>query len=95
MLAREKFSQGWISKANAVLDEADEVSAEEIHAVGFAMVEFLMTPAFRSSFPAFAQGMSKGKEKLEDVLKEVYRADREEFLNQSGDWVAERYGQDQ
>jgi hypothetical protein len=59
------------------------------------MVEFLMTPEFRGSFPAFAQGMSKGKEKLDDVLQEVYRADREEFLNQSGSWVALRYGQDQ
>ena len=39
--------------------------------------------------------MSKGKEKLDDVLKEVYHADREAFLNQSGDWVATRYGQDQ
>ncbi len=58
------------------------------------MVEFLTTE-FRGSFPAFTQGMSKGKEKLDDVLKEVYRADRDEFLNQSGNWVAQHYGQDQ
>jgi len=94
-LAREKYSQGWPSKATEALGEGDQVSAEEIRAVGFAMVEFLMTPEFRGSFPAFAQGMSKGKEKLDDVLQEVYRADREEFLNQSGSWVALRYGQDQ
>ncbi|MGD0043981.1 MAG: hypothetical protein ABSE84_26850, partial [Isosphaeraceae bacterium] len=94
-LAREKYSQGWPSKATEVLGEGDQVSAEEIRAVGFAMVEFLMTPEFRASFPAFAQGMSKGKERLDDALKEVYRADREVFLNQSGDWVATRYGQDQ
>jgi len=94
-LAREKYSQGWPSKATEALGEGDQVSAEEIRAVGFAMVEFLMTPEFRASFPAFAQGMSKGKERLDDALKEVYRADREVFLNQSGDWVATRYGQDQ
>ena len=94
-LAREKYSQGWPSKATEALGEGDQVSAEEIRAVGFAMVEFLMTPEFRASFPAFAQGMSKGKERLDDVLKEVYRADREVFLNQSGDWVAATYGQDQ
>ncbi len=94
-LAREKYSQGWPSKATEALGEGDQVSAEEIRAVGFAMVEFLMTPEFRGSFPAFAQGMSKGKEKLDAVLQEVYRADREEFLNQSGSWVALRYGQDQ
>ena len=28
-----------------------------------------MTPEFRSAFPAFAQGMSKGKEKLDDVAQ--------------------------
>ncbi len=94
-LAREKYSQGWPSKATEALGEGDQVSAEEIRAVGFAMVEFLMTPEFRGSFPAFAQGMSKGKQKLDAVLQEVYRADREEFLNQSGSWVALRYGQDQ
>src|SRR5271157_2370606 len=94
-LAREKYSQGWPSKATEALGEGDQVSAEEIRAVGFAMVEFLMTPEFRGSFPAFAQGISKGKEKLDDVLQQVYRADREEFLNQSGSWVALRYGQDQ
>jgi len=94
-LAREKYSQGWPSKATEALDEGDQVSVEEIRAVGFAVVEFLMTPEFRASFPAFAQGMSKGKERLDDVLKEVYRADRQVFLNQSGDWVAATYGQDQ
>ncbi len=94
-LAREKYSQGWRSKATEALDEGDQVSAEEIRAVGFAMVEFLMTPEFRGAFPAFAQGMSKGKEKLDDVLKEVYRADRQEFLNRSESWVALHYGQDQ
>jgi Planctomycete cytochrome C len=92
-LAREKFSQGWASKAAESLSEGDQASAEEIRAVGFAMVEFLMTPEFRSSFPAFAQGMSKGN--LDDVLKEVYRADHDQFLNLSGDWVAATYGQDQ
>jgi hypothetical protein len=91
-LAREKFSQGWSSKAGEVLVESDQVSAEEIRSVGFALVEFLLTPEFRSSFPAFAQGMSKGKEKLDDVLKEVYSCDREEFLRQSGEWVALAYG---
>jgi hypothetical protein len=94
-MARDKYNQGWPTKAAEALGEGDQVSAEEIRGVGFAIVEFLMTPEFRSSFPAFAQGMSKGKEKLDDVLKEVYRADREEFLNRSGDWVAARYGQDQ
>ena len=94
-LARNKYNQGWPSKAAEALGEGDQVSAAEIRAVGFATVEFLMTPEFRASFPAFAQGMSKGKEQLDDVLKEVYHANREAFLTQSGDFVATRYGQEQ
>ena len=93
-LARDKYVQGWSSKATEALAETDQVSAEEIRAVGFALVEFL-TAEFRGSFPAFTQGMSKGKQNLDDVLKEVYHADRDAFLNQSGSWVALHYGQDQ
>ena len=32
-----------------------------------------MAPDLRASFPAFVQGMSKGKEKLDDVLRDVYQ----------------------
>jgi hypothetical protein len=94
-LARDKYNQGWPTQATEVLGEGDRVSAEEVRGVGFAIVAALMTPEFRASFPAFARGMSKGKERLDDVLKEVYGATREDFLNKTGDWVAERYGQDQ
>jgi hypothetical protein len=93
--AREKYNQGWPTKATEALGEGNQVSAEEIRAVGFAIVECLMTPDYRQAFPAFARGMSAGKEKLDDVLKDVYGASREDFLNKTGDWVAERYGQDQ
>ncbi len=94
-LARIKYNQGWPSKATEALGDGDQVTAAEIRAVGFAIVQCLMMPAYRASFPAFAEGMSKGNEKLDDVLKEVYHADREAFLNLTGDWVASHYGQDQ
>jgi hypothetical protein len=94
-LAHQKYDLGWPTKATEALAETDQVSSEEIRAVGLVVVEFLMSPSFRASFPAFAKGMAGGKEKLDDVLHEVYGATREDFLNQSGDYVAQRYGPNQ
>jgi hypothetical protein len=94
-LAHQKYDLGWQTKAVEALAETDQVSAEEIRAVGLVVVEFLMSPSYRAAFPAFTRGMAAGKEKLDDVLREVYGASREDFLAQSGDWVAERYGPNQ
>jgi hypothetical protein len=94
--AHDKYKQGWDTKASEVVGESDQSSLDEIHGVGFAIVEsLLLSPDLRSAFPAFARGMSKGTEKLDEVLKDVYRATRDEFLSRTGDWVAERYGRDQ
>jgi hypothetical protein len=93
-MAWEKYRGGWLTKANEALAEGDQVSAEELRAIGFAIVECLMSEEFVKSFPAFVAGMNQGKEKLDDVLKEVYGASREDFLNKTGEWVAEKYGQD-
>jgi hypothetical protein len=92
-LALEKYKQGWEVKATDVLGEGEQVSSLETRGVGFAVVEALISSAdLRGSFPAFAQGMSKGAEKLDDVLTETYNATREQFLARTGDWVAGRYG---
>ena len=93
--ARDKYNQGWPTRATEALGEGSQVSAEEVRAVGFAIVECLMSPTYRPLFPAFVKGMGAGKEKLDDVVKDVYGATREDFLNNTGEWVAERYGQDQ
>jgi hypothetical protein len=93
--AWEKYKQGWSTKATEALGEGSQVSAEEIRAVGFAIVESLTAPDYRQSFPAFARGMSAGKEKLDDVLKDVYGVTREDFLKGTDEWVAEHYGHDQ
>jgi hypothetical protein len=92
-LAHQKYDQGWITRATDVLGETDQVSAEEMRGMGLAFVESLLAPDLRVSFPLFAKGMSQGKEKLDDVLKEVYGVSREDFLNSTGDWVARQYGQ--
>jgi Planctomycete cytochrome C len=94
-IAREKYRQGWLTRATEVLGEGEQASNQDLHGVGFAIVDALLSPDLRASFPAFVQGMSKGKEKLDDVLRDVYQANREEFLNRTGDWVAQRYGRDQ
>jgi hypothetical protein len=94
-LAHQKYDLGWQTKATDALAETDQVSPDEIRAVGLVVVEFLMSPTYRAAFPAFARGMAAGKEKLDDVLREAYGASREDFLDQSGDWVAQRYGPNQ
>lgn len=91
-LAHQKYDQGWITRATDVLGETDQVSAEEMRAISLAIVESLLAPDFRASFPLFVRGMSQGKERLDDVLKEVYGASREDFLNSTGDWIAKQYG---
>jgi len=93
--AREKYGQGWETKANEALGESEQAGVEDLRAVGFAIVEAILNSDLRGAFPAFARGMGKGKEKLDDILKDVYGMTREDFLNQTGDWVASRYGQDQ
>jgi hypothetical protein len=95
-LASEKYRQGWEVKATEVLGEGDQASALEARSVGFAIVEALISsPDLRASFPAFAHGMAKGSDKLDEVLKDAYQATRDEFLDRTGDWVAARYGTDE
>jgi hypothetical protein len=92
MLAHQRYDQGWITRATGVLGETDQVSTEEMRGIGLVIVEWLLSPDLRVSFPLFARGMSQGKERLDDVLKEVYDVSREDFLNMTGEWVARQYG---
>jgi cytochrome c553 len=86
------FDQGWRSKANEALGGSDQITADGIHAVGFALVEAMMGSEMRQRFPAFLKGMTQGGEKLDEVLQFVYGGNREEFLDGTGDWVAGHYG---
>ncbi len=62
-----------------------------LHAVGFALVEAMMS-GMSQGFPAFVSGMLQGGDKLDEMLKKVYGGTREEFLDGTGDWVAAHYG---
>jgi hypothetical protein len=92
--ALANFEQGWKTKANEALGGAEQISPGDLHAVGFALVEAMMSTELSRSFPAFVKGLLRGGEKLDDVLEKVYDgATREGFVDDIGDWVAARYGQ--
>jgi hypothetical protein len=93
--AWDKHRQGWDHKATEALGEGEQASIEEIRAVGFAVVDLLLSPPFREAFPGFARSMSEGREKLDEAIQKAYDANREQFLSQTGEWVAERYGNSQ
>jgi hypothetical protein len=90
--ALANFDQGWATKANEALGGAEQIAAGDLHAVGFAFVEAMLSTELRGAFPAFVAGMLEGQGKLDDVLKGVYRgATREGFINDTGQWMVMRY----
>lgn len=91
-IAFDAFRQGWATKATEALGGGREMSGEEFRAISFALVECLASPQYQRLFPAMAQGMSEGQEKLDEVVKDVYGVSRDVFLGVTGDWVAGAYG---
>jgi hypothetical protein len=91
--AQANYQQGWLSKANEVLGDSGQMGTEDVHAISFALVEAMWTSNLRQGFPAFVHGMFGGTAKLDDVLERVYSAKRDEFIEDTGEWVAEHYGQ--
>jgi hypothetical protein len=90
--ALANFDQGWMTKANETLGGAEQIAAGDLHAVGFAFVEAMMSTELRNRFSAFVRGMLEGQGRLDDVLKEVYDgATREDFINDTGEWMVTRY----
>jgi len=90
--ALANFDQGWTTKANEALGGAEQIAPGDLHAVGFAFVEGMMSTELRNRFPVFVQTMLEGQGKLDDVLKEVYEgATREDFINDIGEWMVTRY----
>ncbi|MDG3004422.1 c-type cytochrome domain-containing protein [Paludisphaera mucosa] len=94
-VALDAFRLGWPTKAGDVLGGGEGVSPEEFRGVSFGLVECLNSPKYRPLFPQFLKEMSKGGEKLDDAIKEVYGADRESFLTETGEWIAATYGGDE
>jgi hypothetical protein len=87
------FDRGWPTQASEVMGGSANVTADEVQAVSFALVESMMSSELRQGFAEFLGGMLAGPDKLDDVLKRVYGYNnREEFLNDTGEFVASRYG---
>jgi hypothetical protein len=87
------YQQGWMTKANEALGGTDQITADSLNAVGFALVEAMMSiEVNRRYFPDFVKALLRG-EKLDDTLQTVYRGTREDFINDTGEWIAARYGQ--
>jgi hypothetical protein len=85
------FSQGWETRANNVLGQTDQVTVDGINAIGFALVEAMMSE-MRQGFPAFVMGMAQEGNNLDQTLQQVYGGNRGEFLSGTGEWVAAHYG---
>jgi mono/diheme cytochrome c family protein len=85
------FDQGWKTRANEALGGGDQITADGVHSIGFALVEAMMS-GMQQGFPAFVNGMLHGGGKLDEVLQTVYGGTRDEFLDGTGDWVASHYG---
>ncbi len=86
------FQQGWQNRANEALGGTDQITPDNLHAVGFAIVEAMMSTELSRSFPAFVGGLMQGGEKIDETLGRVYRATREDFVNDTGEWIASHYG---
>lgn len=83
---------GWNPKLELVLADSMEMKSDEVQAVGYALVNWLVSPELGREFPAFVAGMLKGPASLPEVLKTVYDSNREQFMANSGLWVVERFG---
>jgi hypothetical protein len=92
--AFKSFDRGWPTQANEALGEGNQITADELHAIGFALVEAMMKTELRAGFPAFVNGLLQGGTKLDEMLEKVYEgAKRDDFLTVTGEWIATNYGQ--
>jgi cytochrome c553 len=92
--ALANYQQGWATKVNEALGGTDQITSDSLHAVGFALVEAMMSiEVSRRYFPAFVAGMLAGGDKLDDTLQKVFHGTREDFITDTGEWIAGHYGQ--
>jgi mono/diheme cytochrome c family protein len=89
--ALANYQQGWPTKANEALGDGSQVAPGDLRAIGFALIEAMMA-ANPQTFPTFLHGMLAGTAKLDETLEKVYGGTRDDFLKDTGDWIAETYG---
>jgi hypothetical protein len=89
--AAESFRIGWQAKANGAM--GGEEKAETIKAIGFALFEWMSANVPSQTVATFVQIMLEGQAKTDDAIGQCFEGSRQEFLDHSGLWVGERYGQ--
>ena len=86
----ENFRIGWQVKANEAL--GGEAKPETLRAIGFSMFEWMAANGSPAVIANFVQIMLEGQGKLDDAIGNCLNMSRQEFLDGSGLWLAERYG---
>jgi hypothetical protein len=92
-IVADASQQGWAPRALEVLADHPEVRLEEMQAIGYAFVDWMLSTDLRREFPEFVNEMLKESTTLADALRSVYQSDRDQFLNASGAWVAQMFGE--
>jgi hypothetical protein len=87
------YQQGWPTRAMEALGGSDQITPDGLRSISFAIVEAMMSSEMRGRFPNFVAGMLEGGNKLDDTLQGVYGGTREHFINFTGEWIAQKYGQ--
>jgi hypothetical protein len=88
--AAESFRIGWQAKANGAL--GGEEKTETIRAIGFALFEWMSDNVPSPTVSAFVQAMLEGQAKTDDAIAHCFSGTRQEFLDNSGLWISEKYG---
>lgn len=86
--ALRAYQIGWTTKAGQAI--GDRLSPDETRALGFSLLEWLSAANARAVGP-FVRGMLGGRDRLDDGIRQLFGASREQFLSSWGRWVAARY----
>lgn len=85
----DQFQLGWMTKSQEAL--GDNGDKDTLRAMGYSLFDFLAATN-RPKLAPFTRGMLDGGEKLDDGLRLLFGATRQDFLTSWGRFVAAKYG---
>ena len=87
------FQQGWPTRATEALGGSDQITPDGLHSIAIRprRRHDVFARCARGS-PRSSAACSKAAKSSTTCSREVYRGTREEFINSTGEWVAEKYG---
>lgn len=83
------YRQGWMTRTRELL--AGQGDTEDIRAIGFGLIEFLMA-SNRAFFPPFARAIIEDNKQFDNLIQQNLGASPENFSRAWGEFVATRYG---